>query len=171
MSTSNFHNVNASRVFACELENDYDYQDLKDNLESELSQLDEYQDGGHDRHELRSFPSHVLGSLNTNGYWGGICIEVRVSAIIRSGYYAGCNLDWALQYSTGGSDWVYSLDQDDLNYEGLNNQQATRAINWVNQVTEELITKLEKIYKDYSIPLRVVATFSNGETVYEKATL
>ena len=30
MSTSNFHNVNASAIFAVPLENDFDYEDLVD---------------------------------------------------------------------------------------------------------------------------------------------
>ena len=30
MATSNFHNVNASAIFAVPLENDFDYEDLVD---------------------------------------------------------------------------------------------------------------------------------------------
>jgi len=62
MATSNFHNVNASAIFAVRLENEYDYEDLVCNLESELSNNPDYVDYGKtDKHELRSFPSRTLG--------------------------------------------------------------------------------------------------------------
>ena len=35
MATSNFHNVNASNIFAVELQDEFDYEDLVCNLESE----------------------------------------------------------------------------------------------------------------------------------------
>ncbi len=46
MATSNFHNVNASHIFACSLENEWDYEDLVDNLKSELSNNSDYVDYG-----------------------------------------------------------------------------------------------------------------------------
>ena len=58
MATSNFHNVNATHIFACSLENEWDYEDLVSNLESELNNHKDYSDYGKtDPYELRSFPS------------------------------------------------------------------------------------------------------------------
>ena len=46
MATSNFHNVNASHIFACSLEDEWDYEDLVGNLESELNNHKDYSDYG-----------------------------------------------------------------------------------------------------------------------------
>ncbi len=40
MSTPNFYNKNASRIFANECEEEWDYEDLKSNLNSELAKLE-----------------------------------------------------------------------------------------------------------------------------------
>ena len=51
MSTSNFHNVNASRIFACELADEFDYDDLVENLQADLADLPgDYTFNGHDFH-------------------------------------------------------------------------------------------------------------------------
>ena len=58
MATSNFHNVNASHIFACSLENEWDFEDLKDNLSYEFKKIDGFDTlTKSDPHELRSFPS------------------------------------------------------------------------------------------------------------------
>ena len=44
MATSNFHNVNASHIFAVQLEDEWDYQDLVSNLESEFNTNLDYSD-------------------------------------------------------------------------------------------------------------------------------
>jgi hypothetical protein len=57
MATSNFHNVNATHIFACSLENEWDYEDLKDNVYYGLKGIEGFADRTKsDPHELRSFP-------------------------------------------------------------------------------------------------------------------
>ena len=137
MATSNFHNVNASRIFAVDLEDEFDYENIILNLESALACIPEYIEGAcWDRHELRSYPSKVLGRLQKD--------NVEVYVIVRSGYYSGCNLDWDIYYDESPS----------------KTDEATG---------QQLIDKLEKLYAQWSMPLKVKARFSNGETWYEKA--
>lgn len=143
MATSNFQNENASRIYAVDLENDWDYDDLISNLEFELSNMPEYRDKGRDRHELRSYPSKVLGSL--------IDGDVQVVAIVRSGYYSGCNLDW---------DFYFNDEDFDSRAEDSAENKAK---------LDKLVKKLEDLYNGYSQTLKVKAIFSNGETWYEKA--
>ena len=42
MATSNFHNVNASHIFAVQLEDTYEYDDLIDNIKSGLKETGEF---------------------------------------------------------------------------------------------------------------------------------
>ena len=44
MATSNFHNVNATNIFAVQLEDEWEYQDLVSNLESEFNTNLDYSD-------------------------------------------------------------------------------------------------------------------------------
>jgi hypothetical protein len=150
MATSNFHNVNASHIFAVELQDEYDYQDLVDNLESEFGTNMDYSDyGKSDPNELRSFPSKSLGSFSNSIEIGEDEVEVYVTPVIRSGYYEGVNLDWHVRYYVNGS--------EDDTYEAHPNVQTLVGV-YVNFI--------ENVYEQYSQPLGVTARFSNGETIY-----
>mgnify|MGYP000026139584 CR=1 FL=1 len=150
MATSNFHNVNASHIFAVELQDEYDYQDLVDNLESEFNTNLDYSDyGKSDPNELRSFPSKSLGSFSNMVTIEDDTVEIYLTPVIRSGYYEGCNLDWHIRYYVNGSeDDTYSDDAR------------------VSTIANDYIEFIEDIFEQYSQPLGVTARFSNGETIY-----
>jgi hypothetical protein len=155
MATSNFHNVNASHIFAVELQDEYDYQDLVDNLESEFSTNLDYSDySKSDPNELRSFPSKSLGSFNNSVEIGEDEVEVYVTPVIRSGYYEGCNLDWHVRYYVNG-------------YEDDTYETHTR----IQTLVEVYTNFIENVYEQYSQPLGVTARFSNGETIYHPINL
>jgi len=176
MATSNFHNVNASAIFAVQLENDFDYEDLVDNLKSELNNNSDYVDYGKaDHNELRSFPSRTLGSIRKYHQYKDFYVEVCVTPVIRSGYYSGVNLDWNVDYLINGDVSYDSLDFyiDDIAYCGnLPKSKATTYAKLAEKKAEklknEIVEKLESIYSDYSMKLGVTARFSNGETIYHK---
>ena len=150
MATSNFHNVNASHIFAVQLEDEWEYQDLVSNLESEFSTNLDYSDySKSDPNELRSFPSKSVGSFSNSIEIGEDEVEVYVTPVIRSGYYEGCNLDWHVRYYVNGS--------EDETYESHPNIQTLVGV-YVNFI--------ENVYEQYSQPLGVTARFSNGETIY-----
>lgn len=152
MATSNFHNVNATHIFAVQLEDEWAYDDLVDNLESEFSKHSDYYDyGKSDPNELRSFPSKSLGSFSNSVTIGDDEVEIYITPVIRSGYYEGVNLDWHIRlYVNGYDDDTYA---DDAN---------------VLRISNEYIDFIETIYSQYSEPLGVTARFSNGETIYHK---
>ena len=103
MATSNFHNENASAIFAVQLEHEFDYDDLVENLKSELNNDPDYVDYGKtDKNELRSFPSRTLGSIRKYVEYKDFYVEVCVTPVIRSGYYSGVNLDWNVDYLING---------------------------------------------------------------------
>ena len=150
MATSNFHNVNASHIFAVQLEDEWEYQDLVSNLESEFNTNLDYSDYSKaDPNELRSFPSKSVGSFSNSIEVGEDEVEVYVTPVIRSGYYEGVNLDWHVRYYVNGS--------EDETYESHPNIQTLVGV-YVNFI--------ENVYEQYSQPLGVTARFSNGETIY-----
>lgn len=174
MATSNFHNVNASAIFAVPLENEYDYEDLICNLESELSNNPDYVDYGKtDTNELRSFPSRTLGSIRKYHDYKDFYLEVCVTPVIRSGYYSGVNLDWNVDYSINGD--IYDIHEL-KNGIGYNTALPISKIKIYGSLAEkkaekiknQIVEELEALYNNYSDRYGVTAVFSNGETMYHK---
>jgi hypothetical protein len=174
MATSNFHNVNASAIFAVQLEDEWAYDDLVENLKSQLNNDPNYVDyGKSDPNELRSFPSRSLGSIRKYHEYKDFYVEVCVTPVIRSGYYDGVNLDWNVDYSINGD----SYDIDELeNGIGYNTALPISKIKAYSLLAEkkaeklknEIVEKVESIFSDYSDRYGVTAVFSNGETIYHK---
>ena len=155
MATSNFHNVNASHIFAVRLEDEWEYDDLVSNLESEFNNNLDYSDyGKSDPNELRSFPSKSLGSFSNWLTIGDDEVEIYVTPVIRSGYYEGVNLDWHVRYYVNG-------------YEDNTYETHTR----VQTLVGVYVNFIENVYEQYSQPLGVTARFSNGETIYHPINL
>jgi hypothetical protein len=154
MATSNFHNVNATNIFAVQLEDECDYEDLVENLESEFSKHSDYYDcGKSDPNELRSYPSKSLGSFSNSVTIEDNEVEIFVTPVIRNAYYEGCNLDWHVRlYVNGYDDDTYSDDSKTL------------------EVINNYVEFIENIYSQYSHPLGVTARFGNGETIYQLLT-
>ena len=170
MGTSNFYNKNASRIFACEIEEEWKYEDLIDNLIWELETIKDFQSEIEDKWEtngLRSFPGRILGGFKR---WF-ICNEyeygVEIDAIVRSGYYSGVNLDYDIGITEDGYDFdpENSYDIEDLNEKhGSTNDVLER----ITKLKTDMIEEIEKVFKENSTPLIVAARFSNGETIYEE---
>jgi len=174
MATSNFHNVNATHIFACSLENEWDYEDLIDNVDSELGSIKGYSTyTKSDPYELRSFPSRSICSIERDFQYKEFSLEVVVTAVVRSGYYEGCNLDWHVWYGING----YQSDLDEIEgaleygpnlsksqrlaYSLLANKKAVK-------ITDEIVEEVEKVFSNYTDKYGVTAQFSNGETIYHK---
>lgn len=153
MATSNFHNVNASHIFAVQLEDTYEYDDLIDNIKSGLKETGEFNLlTKADPNELRSYPSTGIGSLDCyvedndgNG------IVVTVTAVVRSGYYDGVNLDWHVHFEEYGETVEHLLPQAEIEQ-------------------NRLAGLIEYVFAEYTQPLGVTASFSNGETIYHPTT-
>jgi hypothetical protein len=180
MATSNFHNVNATHIFACSLENEWDYEDLKDNVLYGLEKIEGYTSHTKsDPHELRSFPSQSIGAVSRVTAFPNFTLEVIVTAVARSGYYEGCNLDWHVSYEIDGYDCEDNYEgcvefalQNSLNEDEYSKADimayAMLAENNAERLKNEIVKEIEQVFKDYSDPLGVTAQFSNGETIYHK---
>jgi len=152
MGASNFHNVNASKIYACSVGDSeecrfYDSEDLFEQVKYSLAKSPNFVDfTPDDPFELRSYPSTVVGSLRKVKRTKSRECEVFITAVIRYGYYSGANLDYFL-----------TIEGD----EKLNL--------WANSAKERLEREIEKLFSKISDPLTVLATFSNGETVYRRS--
>ena len=181
MATSNFHNVNATHIFACSLENEWDYEDLKGNVYYGLKGIDGFTDRTKsDPHELRSFPSDSIGAVSRVTAYDNFTLEVTVTAVARSGYYEGCNLDWHVCYEIDGDSCETDEFESYIEYalqKSLNEDEYTMADvkafallaeNEAERLTNEIVAEVESVFGDYSDKYGVTARFSNGETIYHK---
>lgn len=185
MATSNFHNVNASRIFAKNFDESYYYdffiEELTDTLnELRLADLVKNSKGlsiyfkegdGTDKHELRSFPSRVLGTLSIEKAYKDFNLEVEIISVVRSGYYSGCNLDYDIKVLLDGEEIEDNDFKDHLVY--AYDYSNSKAIKYQQLLTKSaatlkdiIVQALELIYHNQTTPLQVVAQFSNGETIY-----
>lgn len=133
----------------------------------------------------RNYCATNLFSFNTSKMFGDIEVEVSVIGQIVSAYYEGASLDFEVQIYNGSES--VSLDRysnvesvlDDLfaprydHYnsdmnQGMRKIQMNNAIKWAEKTKTELIELIEEVFTKVSQPLNVVASFSNGETIYAK---
>ena len=122
----------------------------------------------------RNFYGAAIGTLSLScPYKFDITIEIK--CYLRSAYYEGCNLDYEINYSCYQCDYdnIQDLIKDaryysDYENNGMTKLQSKNLEKWLNSGTEQLINEVEKIFTDYTTPLNKVATFSNGETIYNK---
>lgn len=171
----------------------YEYDDLKDYIcetaQEEVKDLKEVfygDESGSDND--RNYPATDLFSFNTYKMFGDIEVEVRVVGQIVSAYYEGASLDFRLEIHNGG-DWCevsngyYTTTERDIlddlfapeyeNYnsdmnKGMRKIQMEYATKWAEEKSTELKELIEEVFTKVSMPLNVVASFSNGETVYAK---
>lgn len=130
MGTSNFHNVNASNVYAVLMNyedvvydedgNETDETEMRapDTWECDMFIKDIKEDAkekapaigfsyhhtcNEDPHELRSYSSIPLFQFYRFKKFGDIDITVNINCVLRVGYYEGANLDWFITYDVMGN--------------------------------------------------------------------
>ena len=138
----------------------------------------------------RNYCATDLFSFQTSKSYGDIEVEIKITGQIVSAYYEGASLDYRLEIYNGG-EWsevsngyykvtvgciVASLFEaiydnhsfSDMN-RGLRKIMLPKAVKWAEKETDKMKELIEEIFTEVSMPLNVVGTFSNGETIYEKA--
>ena len=188
MGTSNFYTQNATKTFAICM----DYEDeetgetisctsedcddtlgyvrdlMEENKEYEYHELD-----GSPLHDDRNFSGRQIGSWRKYKMYGDVEVCCHIEAISRNGYYEGACLDWEIEIHVDGNtedeikteDFTYNSNMS----EGLCTMLAKKAQRWVDITREKMVDDIEKLFTQVAMPLVVVARFSNGETIYEKA--
>jgi len=185
MGAANFYNKNAHNVYAvcmhsdeCNLEfcncgAEDDYMNLPHEVRSLWKGCNKMDNSDWER----NYPGKIIAYKTDSQTFAGVCIDVCINAIIRSGYYDGANLDWEISINIGNDQYDDDVDDiidyiyyfmDNRNM-GMAKIQAKNAQLFIDSAKSELINELEDVYQKISTPLRVSASFSNGETWYTKA--
>ena len=105
--------------------------------------------------------------------FGDIEIEVGIIGQIVSAYYEGASLDFVVEFNgeeyindKPDFEWLFEY-QSEMN-KGLQVLQNKNAVKCAEKTKTELIELIEEVFTKVSEPLNVVASFSNGETIYQK---
>ena len=158
---------------------EYEYNDLKDYIretaQEEIKDLKEVwyrEESGSDN--ARNYSATDLFSFNTSKMFGDIEISVKVIGQIVGAYYEGASLDFSVEFNSEeytndepDFEWLFEY-QSEMN-KGLQVLQNRNAVKWAEKTKTELIELIEEVFTKVSEPLNVVASFSNGETIYQKA--
>ena len=174
MGTGNFYSKNASRVFAFETEEEFDYDDNVGNIQCALKEKGFDEENEYEKNGLRSFPGRYIASKSISKDYHGMEVTVTIKAICRGGYYSGANVDWELeyQYESQNDDEInvdYITEELERYYDvkrGMAIIQGRNAAKWLEKAAQELVNELEAVLEEWTMPLVVVARFSNGETMY-----
>jgi hypothetical protein len=173
---------------------EWEYDELKDYIKEtakeeikELKTVWYKEESGSDN--ARQYTATDLFSFNTSKSYGDIEVEIKITGQIVGAYYEGASLDYRLEIY-GGGDWCevesgrYTTTEADIlddlfapDYEhyysdmnkGMRKIQMGYATKWAEKETEQLKELIEEVFTKVSQPLNVVATFSNGETIYANA--
>jgi hypothetical protein len=157
----------------------YEYDDLryylKERAEEKVKDLKNIwyrEESGSDND--RNYCATDLFSFNTSKSFGDVEVSVKIIGQIVSAYYEGASLDFTVQFNneeyTNDSpdfEWLFEYNSD-MN-KGLQKIQIRNAEKWAENEAEKLKELIEEVFTEVSQPLNVVATFSNGETWYQKA--
>jgi len=185
MSTCNFDNRNASKIFAVLNEEncEFIYDDVIENLLYELENIfkqDYTPENKKEDNELRSFPSKVIATVvGKSKYYKNINLELFpiIEIVVRNGYYQGINFDWNLKIQIEGEmvdledvreEVVYQTERYETFSKSGTERYANYTQNFAEKASQELIKQVEKILTEYTDTLQCIAVFSNGEAVYER---
>jgi hypothetical protein len=184
MSTTNFYNKNADFIYACELEDDFAYDDLLEDLRQvfrsaatnpkvkAIADFEETRDTRESDYN-RNYPGRIIAWVwsETKRYQD---FEVVLSAniIVRSGYFSGVNLDYEIGFHIDGEEH----QEDDLDEVCLYSElpgtrrayQLALAKRWFDRHYARFTDAIEAIFRQHATPLQLVARASNGEAFYEK---
>ena len=153
------------------------YEYVREFAEESKKQFSYNEESGSDND--RNYCATNLFSFKTSKMFGDIEVEVKIIGQIVSAYYEGASLDFSIELYNGSEN--VTLDNysnvenilDDLfsNNCSLMNQgllkiQNKNAVKWAEKIKIELIELIEEVFTKVSQPLNVVASFSNGETIY-----
>ena len=197
MGTGNFYYKNASQIFAICMSREVPVLDEEgeetDEMEYQSSELDDINDTlsyiadtmeenksyyfrrleGWDHDNPRTFDGNFIGSWSIEKQYAGVSIEAIITAKANSGYYEGACLDFNIETFVAGNERD-EVEEDDLTYYGTINKGlakilAPKANAWLINAKDKLCNDLELLFGNVcEVKLKRVATFNNGETIYEK---
>jgi len=185
MGTSNFHNENATRIYADECDYEGAYEDLVSNVRYSLQAKDEaktiqftFDDDISLDSELRSFPARSIGTVYENFSFLNADINVELIPLVRSGYYEGANLDYEVSFILEGenfesiTDLISAIQDYPEDYDTTPGLIAIHSNNLQNRLEKSfntLVEETEATFAELTIPLIRLGGLSDGTSVYEAA--
>lgn len=188
MATGNFYNKNASKIFAFGLEDEEDYpielqyKDIIDNVRYDLQKIiressDIFEGNSLHINDSRSFPGSEIMTLSKTICIGDVETIITLSAVVRSGYYQGANLDWVMSLDLMGSGFDSIEDISLPDFIEITNWCSDMSVGLRTMLYPKYIAKLaigianlievvENTFSEYTTTYGVFARFSNGETMY-----
>jgi hypothetical protein len=152
----------------------YDVEDFEEFVR-EVAKESAPKDIQYSKEDGRDRNASNLFSYRMSKWYGDLEVELQIVAKMVSGYYEGASLDFEFTIFDG---YEFSDSDDAVEYlfgnncscmnQGLLKIQQRHAERWADRTKSELTVLIEQVFEQVSMPLRVVATFSNGETIYEK---
>ena len=174
MGTSNFHSTGC--LYTVTEDDEFIWDNTRENVMHELAD-DKCWISISDlklETELRSFPATSIGLFQDYIFIGQEEVMISVVAMTRSGYYEGFNLDYEVAINQNYSDYEDGKEVLDDMYEYIPSMRGLITMNrakWTNDIDEAVkafTDRLEHVFSMYADGMKVVATFSNGETIYER---
>jgi len=162
---------------------DWDVENLKECIIEKVkaSKKGELYDHTHyiqSEHDNRNFSATAICGIYQSKYWKNAHARVQVNMFYRCGYYEGACLDWEMhiELCDNGQGENTEVDPQDLVYwsdcsEKMAEYLAPKVQKWIEKQVEALTNEAERIFSEVADhTLNKVATFSNGEAVYEKVS-
>jgi hypothetical protein len=179
MGTSNFYYKNARALYPLFTGMDedeaamFDYSEECQNIAEHIDELVGMDSVDNDIIHGTSFQSRSLGHKSYSKSFGDVDIEVRIIAIITSGYYEGACLDWIMEVYQDGHQVDEIGEWKDYTYTdmsaGLCKIQEGNASKWAARMTDKLSDEIEEAFAKIATPYKLIGRASNGETFYQKA--
>lgn len=147
MATANFSQPNLSAVYACEVQDDWSWDDNIENVTSELKQID----GFYTEDQWLDRNIKAIGAIYIDVYnweyreWE----EKPIYITVESGYYSGMMFD--------------------VDYSNIYDSYEIRETKSLENKIGKVCRAVEKVLEQYTTPLLKVAQFSNGEAIYAPA--
>ena len=158
--------------------NEWAYDDLKEYIRERAEQKVKSSPYSY-REEDRSgnsnqYNEHDLFSFSIDKNFGDINVDIKIIGQIVGAYYEGASLDFEIEFNGENYtdnepcfEWLFEYKSDLP--KGMQVIQNRNAIKWAEKEVEKMKTLIEEVFTEVSQPLNVVATSSNGETIYEKS--
>ena len=181
MSTSNFYTKNIDSIYAVELNNEFEYDILIEDIREKLITNEEYNFSHEDGSDYdRNYEGNIFANGGVSFNFCDVSVNISIDTIIRAGYYTGANFDYDVTVTIEDEeiDWfdyygsienVCSYWIEQYNNKGLAELHKTNLVYKIENTVTELIDFVESVYKQYSTELAIQERFSNGETIYTVA--
>lgn len=171
MGTSNFH-THCGALYVIEQETNEIQEWIK-----ELDSSFDISDYLKSYYELRSFPTVSVGSFEEDLTYLNHWFRCQINIFHRAGYCEGSNLDYEVTWYCDQDDYEFVSDvisalNDEYYYHktgrGLWRIHRDSLENKLDALQKQLVAKVEVLLERVTTPYVITASFSNGETWYER---